>query len=53
MTRKNIDLSGFPCRWVTIDDIRQWAKDYYTPLGLDPDEFDEDDLVRAYAVHFT
>jgi hypothetical protein len=53
LTRDNQSLSAFPCRWVTMDEIMAWARGYYPPLGVDPDEFDEDDIIRAYAVHYS
>ena len=51
LTKENLSLDGHPCRWVAVAEIWEWARAYYAKFGVDPDEFDEDDVIRAYAEH--
>lgn len=51
LTRDNRGLAAFPCRWVTMSEIREWARAYYAKFNIDPDDFDDDDIVHAYVLH--
>jgi len=47
----NVSLDGHPCRWVTMAEIREWARGYYARFKIDPDEYDDDDVAHSYVLH--
>lgn len=48
MLLSNSELDARKIEWVSLDEIKLWAKGYCAKLDIEMSEFDDDDLVESF-----